>query len=33
VFECKEGEEELENWKDNFEVTSSKKIVSNFWHI
>ena len=30
VFERKEGEQEAENWEDNFEVTSRKKIVSNF---
>ena len=30
VFERKEGEQEAENWEDNFEVTSGKKIVSNF---
>ena len=26
VFERKEGEQEAENWKDNFEVTSTHKI-------
>ena len=30
VFERKEGEQEAENWHDNFEVTSRKKIVSNY---
>ena len=27
VFERKDSEQEAENWKDNFEVTSRKKIV------
>ena len=30
VFERKEGEQEAENWHDNFEVTSRKKIVLNY---
>ena len=30
VFERKNDDEEAENWEDNFEVTSTKKIVSNF---
>ena len=30
VFERKDGDEEAENWHDNFEVTSRKKIVSNY---
>ena len=27
VFERKDDEQEAENWQDNFEVTSRKKIV------
>ena len=27
VFERKDGEQEAENWQDNFEVTSREKIV------
>ena len=30
VFERKDGEQEAENWQDNFEVKSRKKIVPNF---
>ena len=30
VFERKEGEHEAENWHDNFEVTSRKKIVPTY---
>ncbi len=30
VLERRDGEQEAENWEDNFEVTSRKKIVSNF---
>ena len=30
VFERKDDEQEAENWQDNFEVTSRKKIVPTF---
>ena len=30
VFERKDGDEEAENWEDNFEVTSRKKIVPTY---
>ena len=30
VFERKDGEHEAENWDDNFEVTSRKKIVPTY---
>ena len=30
VFERKDGEQEAENWQDNFEVTSHKKIVPTY---
>ncbi|MDG1053527.1 MAG: hypothetical protein P8O78_02730 [Flavobacteriaceae bacterium] len=29
VFERKNGEQEAENWKDNFEVTQTHEIVPN----
>jgi hypothetical protein len=29
VFERKDGEQEAENWKDNFEVTQTHEIVPN----
>ena len=30
VFERKDGDKEAENWEDNFEVTSRKKIVPTY---
>ena len=30
VFERKDGEQEAENWQDNFEVTSRKKTVPSY---